>query len=1089
MPTNIGPVIGVDGEKEYRKQINQIIQRAKTLDAEMKAVTSSFDSQNDSQKKLTAQSESLTKQIENQEKRIDLLQQMTDKAAQKYGEADTRTLKWRQAVADATTALNGMQSELSQVNQNLDGLSTEFEEAQKTASSFQEEMDTVFSSVDKIGTGLSVGVTAPLVALGTAGVKTYLDLNDAAAKLVAQTGATAEETEKYQDILEEIYQGGYGEDYEDIASSMAKVRQNLGEMDDLNLRKLTEDALQIRDTLGYDVAESTRAAKALMDSFGISAKDAFGYIVSGSQNGLDYSGELLDSISEYSVQFAKLGLDADDMFNIFQTGYETGSWNLDKMGDAIKELSIRVIDGSETTQQGFEAIGLSTDEMSAKFAKGGESAQEAFQETVSALAEMKDPLEQNIAGVNLFGTMWEDLGPEVVTQLAEISGETYGAEGAMDALNDSMSDAKKAEKNMREAQSALSEIGDSLVSIGLPVLEKFSDVLGDVSDWFDSLDDGGKNMVLTLGGIAVAAGPTVKAIGKIGSAVSGAKKFLDSFKSSADTAKQSVSDLDTSSKNTASNSGGISKLGSTLGTVFSGVGIVATGIGLVSGLVSWINDLNDAATNANFSHFSEQWDTINTGLSNAKSNLEDYNTQVFESNGQMATIEEDLRQVQADISAICTTASQQRRDLTQSEIDALEELFQTEQELTQQQLDLYQRAMDVAVLSAQMDLQQAANMDTDTFNQTLSENYKTMMDAYQQIATYSDTWLAQQEAQLYSYYESRGQLNSAEHQQAVADARAQAEQMKTEAQNQVAGMLEQWLGYYEEKYNLDELYYQKTETYNTSLSQEWAKYLAEMDRIRQDSTLSEYERQQQLESATDYFGGRMSNIYQDLTAGMDEEERKALDTYLRWTSDTALWGGETSTEAQRMVQTIITAMDELPEETQTAMKESFNGAGQIIQQRAPGFIESCVGSFTGWVDDVFNLLGVNSPSRVMKQLFGYVMDGAEIGFDNGADNLLSKANRFTKDFEMALTPTLPDYSRQVQAAMEQMARVEQQAQIYSDLQSGGITVNWDGSPADYPASTIQITVNAAPGQSEEQIADAVAYRLQHQVQQQRRGRL
>ena len=42
MPTNIGPVIGIDGEKEYRKQINQIIQRAKTVDAEMKAVTSSL---------------------------------------------------------------------------------------------------------------------------------------------------------------------------------------------------------------------------------------------------------------------------------------------------------------------------------------------------------------------------------------------------------------------------------------------------------------------------------------------------------------------------------------------------------------------------------------------------------------------------------------------------------------------------------------------------------------------------------------------------------------------------------------------------------------------------------------------------------------------------------------------------------------------------------------------------------------------------------------------------------------------------------------------------------------------------------------
>lgn len=64
---------------------------------------------------------------------------------------------------------------------------------------------------------------------------------------------------------------------------------------------------------------------------------------------------------------------------------------MDKVGDAIKEMSIRVIDGSATTQQGFELIGLNADEMSAKFAAGGESAKEAFQQTVDALASVDDP--------------------------------------------------------------------------------------------------------------------------------------------------------------------------------------------------------------------------------------------------------------------------------------------------------------------------------------------------------------------------------------------------------------------------------------------------------------------------------------------------------------------------------------------------------------------------------------------------------------------------------------------------------------------------------------------------------------------------
>lgn len=82
----------------------------------------------------------------------------------------------------------------------------------------------------------------------------------------------------------------------------------------------------------------------------------------------------LDSINEYSVQFAKLGMSADDMFKIMEVGAQTGAFNLDKVGDAIKEMSIRVVDGSDTTAAGFKAVGLDAAGMSAAFAKGGDSA-------------------------------------------------------------------------------------------------------------------------------------------------------------------------------------------------------------------------------------------------------------------------------------------------------------------------------------------------------------------------------------------------------------------------------------------------------------------------------------------------------------------------------------------------------------------------------------------------------------------------------------------------------------------------------------------------------------------------------------------
>lgn len=146
---------------------------------------------------------------------------------------------------------------------------------------------------------------------------------------------------------------------------------------------------------------------------------AFNLIAQGAQNGLDYSGELIDNINEYSVQFKKVGMGAEDMFNIFASGAQNGAFNLDKIGDAVKELSIRVIDGSDTTKEGFKAAGLSAEKMAKEFGKGGESAKKAFKQTITALKEIEDPLERNTAGINLFGTMWEDLGETVVLSMAD----------------------------------------------------------------------------------------------------------------------------------------------------------------------------------------------------------------------------------------------------------------------------------------------------------------------------------------------------------------------------------------------------------------------------------------------------------------------------------------------------------------------------------------------------------------------------------------------------------------------------------------------------------------------------------------------
>ena len=73
MPENIGPQIGVPGYQSFRRQMDSIVQVSKELASEMKAVTSAYDKNDQSQEKLAAQMGVLDKQIQNQSKRVEML--------------------------------------------------------------------------------------------------------------------------------------------------------------------------------------------------------------------------------------------------------------------------------------------------------------------------------------------------------------------------------------------------------------------------------------------------------------------------------------------------------------------------------------------------------------------------------------------------------------------------------------------------------------------------------------------------------------------------------------------------------------------------------------------------------------------------------------------------------------------------------------------------------------------------------------------------------------------------------------------------------------------------------------------------------
>ena len=419
---------------------------------------------------------------------------------------------------DLGTAIGYLELDASGVMSGTKSALSEFKKLGNESFTLQMKVESLGKGFKSAGAMATKYLTLPLVGLGTTAVATASSFESAMSDISAATSGSEKEMDKFRTTLENLYSDGMGEGFEDLAAAISEVNSQMYDLPQEELEAVTKSAIALRDTFGYDIKESIRAVNALMYNFGLTSEEAFDLIVRGAQNGLDYSGEMIDTIIEYSVQFEKLGLTAEDMFRILQNGADSGAWNLDKIGDAIKEFSIRAIDGSESTMLAFKKLGFSYEETATKLASGGEDARQAFQEVVDALISMEDPLQRDAAGVALFGTMWEDLGPEVISQLAEIENASYNASGAMDELIEKKYDNLSGDLNMltREATLMAAEFGELL----LPYIRELVQWFTDLFEWIGNLDDGTKDIIVRIGLFVAAIGPVITILGNIISLIS-----------------------------------------------------------------------------------------------------------------------------------------------------------------------------------------------------------------------------------------------------------------------------------------------------------------------------------------------------------------------------------------------------------------------------------------------------------------------------------------------------------------------------------------------------------------------------------------
>ena len=317
------------------------------------------------------------------------------------------------------------------------------DDAKKQLGDVQGELKNTDTATDNTGKkfanfakNAALGIAGLVIAIGGAAIAINTEMTAATNSFLAATGKSQEEAEQFEDVMNSVFANNFGDDFEDIAQSMALVTQQMGDLNDAELQKVTESAFLLRDTFEIGLEQSILGVNNLMKNFGVDSDTAFNLMAQGAQEGLNQNQDLAEQIAEYSVFFADAGFSAEEMFNIMKSGTEEGVFQVDFLNDAMKEFSIRSKDGSAAAAEAFELLGLNAEEMNAAFNQGGEVARAAFDEVQTALANLDDPIAANIAGVGLFGTKFEDLGIDAITALGKTDNSIDATTDKLAEIND-----------------------------------------------------------------------------------------------------------------------------------------------------------------------------------------------------------------------------------------------------------------------------------------------------------------------------------------------------------------------------------------------------------------------------------------------------------------------------------------------------------------------------------------------------------------------------------------------------------------------------------------------------------------------------
>lgn len=223
MGATVGIKLEIDGYKDYKKQLNDLIQQGKTYDSELKKVQSTFTKETTAEEKNAKTKEILAKQQENAKKQQELLNKVVTEATKKYGEDSREVNSWKEALNNAETNVNQLSKAENGLNDDNDRLNNGFKNAKNSASTFAQVLKANLLSKAIIeGLKKLADLAKKIAGFFKDSVKDAATYADTILTLSSNTGVSVGNLQEFQYMTSLI-----DVSVEDMSAALKKTTQNM----------------------------------------------------------------------------------------------------------------------------------------------------------------------------------------------------------------------------------------------------------------------------------------------------------------------------------------------------------------------------------------------------------------------------------------------------------------------------------------------------------------------------------------------------------------------------------------------------------------------------------------------------------------------------------------------------------------------------------------------------------------------------------------------------------------------------------------------------------------------------------------------